>query len=109
MVTKKSTARVKNRISYYPRKSSSPKFDFPGFQFSTEALSMDKKTIDRFIAYTVWLYEWEQEEPSSSRRMVPIQRYYPAFLNSTKCLANAPYTKSVTINVGKIQRDTMVV
>jgi RNA-directed DNA polymerase len=42
------------------------RFDFLGFQFSRERLSVAEKTIMKFLARTVQLYEQKQEESSGS-------------------------------------------
>jgi hypothetical protein len=41
-------------------------FDFLGFHFSPEGLSMAEKTIEKFLARTVRLYEQKQGEPFGS-------------------------------------------
>ena len=41
-------------------------FDFLGFHFSPEGLSVAEKTIEKFLARAVRLYEQEQKEPSAS-------------------------------------------
>jgi hypothetical protein len=41
-------------------------FDFLGYHFSPEGLSVAKNTIERFIARAVRLYEQEREEPYGS-------------------------------------------
>jgi len=41
-------------------------FDFLGFHFSPEGLSLAEKTIEKFLARTVRLYEQEQGEPFGS-------------------------------------------
>lgn len=42
------------------------RFDFLGYHFSPERLSMAEKTIEKFLARAVRLYEQEQEEPFGS-------------------------------------------
>jgi len=41
-------------------------FDFPRYHFSPEGLSMAEKTIEKFLARAVRLYEQEREEPFGS-------------------------------------------
>jgi len=41
-------------------------FDFLGYHFSPEGLSMAEKTIEKFLARAVRLYEQERREPSGS-------------------------------------------
>ena len=41
-------------------------FDFLGYHFSPEGLSVAKNTIERFIARAIRLYEQEREEPCGS-------------------------------------------
>jgi hypothetical protein len=41
-------------------------FDFLGYHFSPDGLSVAEKTIGKFLARAVQLYEQEQEEPFSS-------------------------------------------
>jgi hypothetical protein len=41
-------------------------FDFPGYHFSPEGLSVAAKTIEDFVSRPVRLYEQEQGEPSGS-------------------------------------------
>jgi RNA-directed DNA polymerase len=41
-------------------------FDFLGYHFSPEGLSMAEKTIEKFLARAVRLYEQEREEPCGS-------------------------------------------
>ena len=41
-------------------------FDFLGYHFSPEGLSVAEKTIEKFLARAVRLYEQEQEESSGS-------------------------------------------
>jgi hypothetical protein len=41
-------------------------FDFLGYHFSPEGLSVAEKTIEKFLARAVRLYEQEQEEPCGS-------------------------------------------
>ena len=50
--------------------------DFHGFHFSPEGLSVAEKTIEKFLARVVRLYEQEQEEPSgSSLRGLYVRRW----------------------------------
>jgi hypothetical protein len=42
------------------------RFDFLGFHFSPERLSVAEKTIEKFLARAVRLYEQEQGEPCGS-------------------------------------------
>jgi hypothetical protein len=42
------------------------RFDFLGFHFSHEGLSMAKKRIEKFLARAVLLYEQEREETHGS-------------------------------------------
>jgi hypothetical protein len=44
-------------------------FDFLGYHFSPEGLSVASKTIEKFLARAVWLYEQEPGEPSGSSRL----------------------------------------
>jgi hypothetical protein len=44
-------------------------FDFLGYHFSPEGLSMAEKTIEKFLARAVWLYEQEQGESFGSPRL----------------------------------------
>jgi RNA-directed DNA polymerase len=44
-------------------------FDFLGYHFSPEGLSVTEKTIEKFLARAARLYEREQEEPSGSPRL----------------------------------------
>jgi hypothetical protein len=44
-------------------------FDFLGYHFSPDGLSVSKKTIEKFLARAVRLYEQEQEEPFGSPRL----------------------------------------
>ena len=44
-------------------------FDFLGYHFSPEGLSMAEKTIEKFLARAVRLYEQEQGEPFGSPRL----------------------------------------
>ena len=41
-------------------------FDFLGYHFSPEGLSLAEKTIENFVSCAVRLYEQEREEPSGS-------------------------------------------
>ncbi len=41
-------------------------FDFLGYHFSPDGLSLAEKTIENFISHTVRLYEQKREEPSGS-------------------------------------------
>jgi len=41
-------------------------FDFLGFHFGPEGLSLAEKTIEKFLARAVRLYEQEQGEPFGS-------------------------------------------
>jgi hypothetical protein len=41
-------------------------FDFLGYHFSPDGLSVAEKTIEKFLARVVRLYEQEQEEPFGS-------------------------------------------
>ena len=41
-------------------------FDFPGYHFGPEGLSVADKTMEKFVARAVRLYEREQGEPSGS-------------------------------------------
>ena len=41
-------------------------FDFLGYHFSTDGLSVAEKTIEKFVAHVVRLYEQEQGEPFGS-------------------------------------------
>lgn len=49
-------------------------FDFLGYHFSPEGLSMAEKTIEKFLARAVRFYEQEQEEPFGSPRPAWIVR-----------------------------------
>jgi RNA-directed DNA polymerase len=42
-------------------------FDFLGYHFSPEGLSVAEKTIEKFLARAIRLYEQEQREPSGPR------------------------------------------
>ena len=41
-------------------------FDFLGYHFSPDGFSMAEKTIEKFLARAVQLYEKEREEPCGS-------------------------------------------
>jgi len=45
-------------------------FDFLGYHFSPEGLSAAEKTIEKFLAHAVRLYEQEQGEPFGSPCLV---------------------------------------
>ena len=44
-------------------------FDFLGYHFSPEGLSMAEKTIEKFLARAVRLYEQEREKPCGSPQL----------------------------------------
>jgi len=44
-------------------------FDFLGYHFSPEGLSVAEKTIEKFLAHAVRLYEQEREEPCGSPQL----------------------------------------
>jgi hypothetical protein len=46
-----------NKIDYYRSKNSSKRFDFPGYHFSPKGLSVAEKTIEKFIARAVRVYD----------------------------------------------------
>lgn len=54
-------------------------FDFLGFHFSPEGLSVAEKTIGKFLARAARLYEQEQEEPSGSPLLGPYLRRWVRF------------------------------
>jgi hypothetical protein len=52
-------------------------FDFLGYHFSPEGLGVATKTIERFLARAVRLYEQEQEEPCGSPMLgLYVRRWY---------------------------------
>ncbi len=43
-------------------------FDFLGYHFGTDGISVAKKTVENFVARAIWLYEQERREPFGSPR-----------------------------------------
>ena len=43
-------------------------FDFLGYHFGPDGISVAKKTVENFVARAIWLYEQERREPFGSPR-----------------------------------------
>jgi RNA-directed DNA polymerase len=61
-------------------------FDFLGFHFSPEGLSVAEKTIEKFIARAVRLYEQEQEEPYGSPMLGSYVRRWARWSSGAGCV-----------------------
>jgi len=60
--------------------------DFLGFHFSPEGLSVAEKTIEKFLAHAVRLYEQEQEEPCGSPLLGSYVRRWVGWLRGAGCV-----------------------
>jgi hypothetical protein len=59
-------------------------FDFLGYHFSPEGLSVAEKTIVKFLARAVRLYEQEREKPSGSPQLA---LYVQRWMRWARCIA----------------------
>jgi hypothetical protein len=61
-------------------------FDFLGYHFSPEGLSVAEKTIEKFLGRSVRLYEQEQREPFGSPLLgLYVRRWVTFFASHTHC------------------------
>ena len=58
-------------------------FDFLGYHFSPERLSVAEKTIEKFLARAVRLYEQEPGEPFDSSRLGLYVRRWVSWVSGT--------------------------
>ena len=81
-------------------------FDFLGFHFSRDGLTVAKATIEKFVARATRLYEQDRKEPSGPSRLGIYVRRWVAWSGAGTGVgstvihqsARAPYPKQPTMN-----------